>query len=748
MCGFDRQVIGEPRPAPAPRPAEDPLGHGALACLIIELPLEHDLPGLQVRDGGGCELSQPFRLRCVGGLLPIPFARGEHVPVRRVGAAVQPEERLQCDVAPATCSVGFAAHSVGAEVAGGAGHRLQPGRHRIGRHEHRDGGRRGPVPFPAAAVGLRPQVAREHQRAPHEGNAARVVGQGLQVKRLGQRDCHHVAARPQAFQLHIRACVVWRAAVLAPAGLVEAVGCRPLPRLDDRLAVELHLESLTGPIGAPHEQRELPRRLEPQRQLRGLSLGEVRRHFQLNAGLGPGRRGRHVQVHPQPVPRLVVDPGAVQRVAFHARSYVTREVPEHVLILVRHRRAHRHHVAHPAVVGVDGREDVIEQRPLVVVGVVRVGPEGEEPARQLEHVVDVARLGGTPVDPIAQLVRRAEVLVLAVPAAREAVVLHHAIPEEPRGEQIGGRVRVQKAGGRAEDLGDLRVGVRAGEVVLMAFERLEERAVLELVGERKPTRVARVGIQVAQHLIHAAELGVHHVLQLRVVQPGEDALGPGGELDLDSERRAVSGVTICVAQSGVRLVQRVPGRPLSVQIECGGANFTPSQLAEGLLPSFQRAQVAIAVRVLDFFQLPHDVIRPLLEARVARGGPHQAHRREVMTGDVTGEVPAVPVPAAVRLGLRLEAGAVPVIRQHPVGLEREQITGVQLLGVLERSRQQPDGAQGERPGLDDCRCAGAGCSGLRLGHERWAAQQRQGPCPQTELDGAAARQGHLRPPSP
>src|SRR2546425_9659056 len=38
-------------------------------------------------------------------------------------------------------------------------------------------------------------------------------------------------------------------------------------------------------------------------------------------------------------------------------------------VLVRHRRAHRHHIAHPAVRGVDGREDVIEQRPLVVVGV-------------------------------------------------------------------------------------------------------------------------------------------------------------------------------------------------------------------------------------------------------------------------------------------------------------------------------------------------------------------------------------------
>src|SRR5207302_9828482 len=61
VAGLDRQIIGEPRPAPAPRPAQDSLWLGAFARLIIELPLEDDLAGLEVRDGSRCGLPQPLR---------------------------------------------------------------------------------------------------------------------------------------------------------------------------------------------------------------------------------------------------------------------------------------------------------------------------------------------------------------------------------------------------------------------------------------------------------------------------------------------------------------------------------------------------------------------------------------------------------------------------------------------------------------------------------------------------------------
>ena len=55
------------------------------------------------------------------------------------------------------------------------------------------------------------------------------------------------------------------------------------------------------------------------------------------------------------------------------------------------------------------------------------------------------------------------------------------------------------------------------------------------------------------------------------------------------------------------------------------------------------------------------------------------------------------VPAAVRLGLLRQSGAHAVERQHPVGLERQQIRRVDLLRVLERSAGDADVGERHRP---------------------------------------------------
>ena len=76
------------------------------------------------------------------------------------------------------------------------------------------------------------------------------------------------------------------------------------------------------------------------------------------------------------------------------------------------------------------------------------------------------------------------------------------------------------------------------------------------------------------------------------------------------------------------------------------------------------------------------------------------------------EVAAVPVPAGVRLGLLRQTGPVAIVREHPVGLQLEQVAGVQVLRVLERSAGEADGAQMDRPCLDDIVLEG-GCDGSR-----------------------------------
>ena len=64
---------------------------------------------------------------------------------------------------------------------------------------------------------------------------------------------------------------------------------------------------------------------------------------------------------------------------------------------------------------------------------------------------------------------------------------------------------------------------------------------------------------------------------------------------------------------------------------------------------------------------------------------------------MAGKVLAAAVPAAVGLRLGLQAGADAKESQHAVGLELEEVPGVQLLGVLQRPAGQAHRRQRQRP---------------------------------------------------
>ncbi len=394
----------------------------------------------------------------------------------------------------------------------------------------------------------------------------------------------------------------------------------------------------------------------------------------------------------------------MERVAFHAGADAAGEGARHVLVLARDALSHRHHVAHRAVGRVDRAEDVVEERALLEVGVADVGLEREQRARHLDQVVDVARLGRAAVDHVAQLVGLAEVLVAAVPAGGEGVVVHHLVPEELRGRAFALAAGVLVLHQRAEQLGHQRVAVLAGEDVLATRERVDDRLVVEVVRQRQPALVAGVGVEIGEHLVHAAELGGEHPLRLRVVELRDDALDPRRVLDLDVERCAVAREAIRVAQPGEDLVDDVPGGPEAVQVESAGADDAAAQLLEADLAVHAvlvglRADVAVALFVLHGLQLGDEVVGALLEAVVAGRGVHQADGRQVVARDVAGELAARPVPPAVALGLRLEAGALPEKGHHPVHFEREQVVAVQVLGVLERPAGQPDVGERQRTSL-------------------------------------------------
>ena len=210
-----------------------------------------------------------------------------------------------------------------------------------------------------------------------------------------------------------------------------------------------------------------------------------------------------------------------------------------------------------------------------------------------------------------------------MPAGCERVMVDDAIPEEARGGAILAVAGVGVSDRRSQDLRYLRVAMQPGKPIVAAHERVEDGAMVELVRQRQPPSIAGVGVQIREHFVHAAEFGVEHLLELSIAQARQNALGPLRELDFHVERRAVSRVSKRVAESRVRLVQGVPWRPEAVEIEGRRSDVPLRELGEGLATASERAQIAIAILVLNSLELADHVVDPLFEARFARGLPHE-----------------------------------------------------------------------------------------------------------------------------
>ena len=157
---------------------------------------------------------------------------------------------------------------------------------------------------------------------------------------------------------------------------------------------------------------------------------------------------------------------------------------------------------------------------------------------------------------------------------------------------------------------------------------------------------------------------------------------------------------ISVAQTGERFVQGVPGGPEPIEIERRRANLAARERRECFPPSLECAQIAIALLSLHRGELANEVVCAVLEAGIASGGIHRAHRREIVPGDVTGESATRTIPAAVRRALWGKTGARAIESEHPIGLELEQILDVAQLRALKRAAGEPHLVQWDGLGDD------------------------------------------------
>ena len=130
-----------------------------------------------------------------------------------------------------------------------------------------------------------------------------------------------------------------------------------------------------GTWPSPHGENKFPRRFERKFQLCRLAFGKIGIHLQFHSRRCPIRRGWRIQIHPQFVAGLVINPVPVQGMALHARPDTAGEAAEHILVFVLNGPAYGNHVTGSAVIGVDGGQNMIKERPFLEIGVVGVGHE-------------------------------------------------------------------------------------------------------------------------------------------------------------------------------------------------------------------------------------------------------------------------------------------------------------------------------------------------------------------------------------
>ncbi len=501
---------------------------------------------------------------------------------------------------------------------------------------------------------------RQHDGTVQHGIVVRFVRHLLEPGRHRQLDFHLVAALPLALDADI--------AVGAGFGGYRAAVDRHLhgAARHPRRVADLH-----GELAVASDRN---RAAVLVRELAGLRDGEVL--------LFPLERGRDEQVDVQRILAVGVDEFTVLGVALDTGPYAAPHALVHLRIHAVVIGAHRREVDESARIGPLRRQDVVVQRALVVIAVRTPGIAEEQQLGELEHIVGIAGLGPLHlVDHRRKIVGGVEVLLDAVAADGHRAMVMHGLPEELRG-----LLPVAPAGHvadafEADHLRNLRVGVQAGELVLLFFERAQDGLVRKAHRQVQVLLLPRHLGHVGQHLVHAAVLRAQHVLHLFIGQVRAQCQRPVGQGDQHRARVLVAGVLVGVAQARVHLVQVVPRHPFAVDREVIGLHFTARDGLPHGAALGDAAEVAIAVLFLAALELRDEVVEPLLDFSVTGGRKHQRQRRQVMAAHVAIETAGLPV-AVSRLFER-QASLAQKWRQQAVRVHLHHVMEVGLLRFQE-----------------------------------------------------------------
>ncbi len=160
---------------------------------------------------------------------------------------------------------------------------------------------------------------------------------------------------------------------------------------------------------------------------------------------------------------------------------------------------------------------------------------------------------------------------------------------------------------------------------------------------------------------------------------------------------AIACEVVGIAQSTKELVLDIPRRPQPVQVKASGADFSFAQVLESHLAIYtlriqQRANVAVALRVLNALQLRNKIVDALLEAHIARDRVHGADGGKVVSCDVSGELPPGAIPTAA-CDQATEVATIPVRTAAATEYESLLVAIISILGKNASGWERQETAQ-------------------------------------------------------
>ena len=273
-------------------------------------------------------------------------------------------------------------------------------------------------------------------------------------------------------------------------------------------------------------------------------------------------------------------------------------------------------------------------------------------------------------------------LAVAVAADDIRTMLRHALPEEARNVVVALLPCQFVFAGCAYGFRYLSVCVQAVERIFAAGQRVKDGPVVEFLRHAQVLRIAGDGVQVCQHLVHAAEFGIERGLLLLIAQTVDAELDPIGLFHDDIERLPVPAEEIHVQESGHDLVDCIIRRPDAPP------GVHPVEKLFGERRQITRMEAARRHRLLNLDQFGDNRVGFGLEPFVTGARIHQRAGGQKVAEAVAAQLDIRGLPPSQRPGRRRQPRRDAEHVQEPVGVDTEQVLLVAQHGVEERAVKQ------------------------------------------------------------